>query len=46
MSLSLPVAGMIKNLLAFTVMFGTYEAKRPPERSRNGLEDNIEVAYK
>jgi hypothetical protein len=46
MSLSVPVAGMIKNVLAFTVMFGTYEAKRPPGRSRNGFKDNTEVAYK
>ena len=42
----MPVAGMIKSVLAFTVIFGTYEAKRPPGRSRNGLEDNSEVAYK
>ena len=46
MSLSVPVAGLIKNVLAFTVMFPTYEANRPPGRSKNGLEDNTEVAYK
>ena len=44
--MSVPVAGMIKYILAFTVMFGTYEAKRPPGRYRNELEDNTEVAYK
>jgi len=44
--LSVPVAGMIKNVLAFTVMSGTYEANRPPGRSRNELEDNTDVAYK
>jgi len=41
-----PVAGMIKNVLAFTVMFRTHEANRPPRKSRNGLEDNTELACK
>jgi len=41
-----PVAGMIKNVLAFTVIFRTHETNRPPRRSRNVLEDNTEVAYK
>jgi hypothetical protein len=46
MSLSVPAAGMIKSALAFTVMSGTHEAKRPPGRSRHGLKYNMEVAYK
>jgi hypothetical protein len=37
---------LIKSILAFTMMSGTHEAKGSQGRSRHGLKDNMEVAYK
>jgi hypothetical protein len=40
------VAGMEKNVIAFRVLVGTREGKRPPGRPRHGLEGDIKLAYK